>query len=99
MQGLYAVMPSVCLPVFCLKYVHKNVVFPKSKLFRAMVSTDDKLGSPTWAFQRTHSWTLGIILSDSKLGPVTTENLPPCQQQTSPHAPQQTPVEHLCLPT
>jgi len=40
---------------FCRqKRVHKTAVFSKTKHFRAMVSIDDH-GTPTWAFQRTHS--------------------------------------------
>ena len=35
-----------------------NAIFSKNKQFIAMVSIDDLLGSRTWAFQRTHYWTL-----------------------------------------
>jgi len=35
------------------------------------------IGSPTWAFQRSHSWTHKMILSDSKSHPRPTANLHP----------------------
>jgi len=49
-----SVRRSVCLSPKC-----KNAIFSKTKQFRAMVYWRP-IGSRTWAFQRTHYWTLQI---------------------------------------
>jgi len=39
----------------------KNIIYSKTKQFKAMVSTDDLYEVVrTWAFQRTHYWTTKI---------------------------------------
>jgi len=57
-ERLHAMGLSICLLV-CLSVCPfaKNAIFSKTKKFRTMVSIDD-LGVRTWAFQRTHYWTL-----------------------------------------